>query len=329
MRALITGGFGLVGSQLAKALVERDETVVVLARRGDRASALRLEGTSDRVAVALGDIRERDAVERALSEHSIDTVFHLAGQTLVGAARDDPAATFDVNVRGTWTVLEACRAERVGRVIVASSAKVYGRGHEPPSLDDQPLEPAFAYDASKAAADVIARSYWPSHGLPVAVLRLTNVYGGGDLNRSRLVPEAVWAALAQRAAQIRSDGTPQRDYLHVDDAVSAYLALAAALEEGGARGEAFNGGAGVPRTVLEVVELVRRAAGSAVAPELGERSPAGELDREWVDHSKLTRLTGWRPTVDLETGIVRTVEWYRRFAPQPPVDDEVPSAVGR
>jgi CDP-glucose 4,6-dehydratase len=330
LKVLITGGFGLLGSWLAKALLERGDSVAVLGRHDSRPSALRMEGTIDHVAVALGDVRDRERIERVLAEHAVDTVFHLAAQTLVGAAREAPAETFDVNVHGTWSVLDACCARAVERVVVASSDKVYGPSRQLPYVEDQPLAAAYPYDASKAAADVIGRSYWRSYQLPVAVARFANVYGGGDLQPSRLIPETVWAALDERAPVIRSDGTPQRDYLYVEDAVRAYLAIAGALDSPAACGEAFNAGGGAPHAVLDVVRLVLRVAGASVEPDIrGAGTPAGELDRQYVDHAKLSQLTGWRPEVELEDGLRRTVAWYRRYAPRPPSLDGEQSAVGR
>src|SRR5204863_6277486 len=137
-----------------------------------------------------------------------------------------PISTFETNIRGSWVLLEACRHHGAERVIVASSDKAYGRHPELPYREHFALQPLYPYDVSKAATDLLARSYWHTWGLPVAVTRFANLYGGGDLNGSRLVPEAVAAALAGRPPVIRSDGTPQRDFLYVEDAVAAYLAIA-------------------------------------------------------------------------------------------------------
>ncbi len=177
-------------------------------------------------------------------------MFHLAAQTLVGTANHAPRSTFETNVRGTWMVLEACRAHGTRSVVVASSDKAYGRQAELPYRETQPLGPTFPYDVSKAAADLIARSYWHTFGLPVAVTRFANLYGGGDTNRSRLVPEAVGAALAGRAPVIRSDGSPERDFLYVEDAVAAYVAIWRAVLDGQGGGEAFNAGGGAPHRVV-------------------------------------------------------------------------------
>ena len=171
---------------------------------------------------------------------------------------------------------------------------------------------AFPYDVSKAAADLIARSYWETYGVPVAVTRFANLYGGGDVNTSRLIPEVVSAAIDGRAPIIRSDGSPERDFLYVEDAVAAYLAIAEALDGEGAAGEAFNAGAGRPHSVRDLVELICRVAGADVVPEFqGDGTPAGEIDRQFVDATKLRDLTGWAPAVDLEEGIRRTIAWYR------------------
>jgi CDP-glucose 4,6-dehydratase len=210
-------------------------------------------------------------------------------------------------------VLEACRAHGPRAVVVASSDKAYGCQEQLPYREGQPLAPTFPYDVSKAAADLIARSYWHTFGLPVAVTRFANLYGGGDTNRSRLVPEAVGAALSGRAPVIRSDGSPERDFLHVEDAVAAYLAIWQVLVDGRGGGEAFNAGGGRPHRVSDVVELICRLAGGGLAPEIrGEGTPHGEIDRQWVDAGRLAQLTGWAPAVSLEEGLRRTIAWYRQ-----------------
>jgi CDP-glucose 4,6-dehydratase len=272
-------------------------------------------GLEKHIDVVVGDVCAEGLVARVLTEYGIESVFHLAAQTIVGTARRHPLSTFETNIRGAWTVLEACRLQGIQRVIVASSDKAYGPGAVLPCREDAALAPRHPYEVSKAATDLLARSYWYTWGLPVAVTRFANVYGGGDTNGSRLVPEAVTAALSGRPPVIRSDGTPERDFLYVEDAVAAYLALWEAL--GGPRpdavtGEAFNAGGGEPVAVRDVVELVCRLAGSGVVPEIrGRGTPEGEIDRQWVDYSKLRTLSGWEPRVNLPDGLRRTIEWYR------------------
>jgi CDP-glucose 4,6-dehydratase len=309
----VTGAYGMLGSWLVRALLDAGARVTVLRRDQVNASPLVLDGLEERCTVVRGDVVDAALMDRALGEHEIDSVFHLAAQTIVGTANRSPASTFDANIRGTWTLLEACRHHGVARTVVAASDKAYGPHDELPYREDFALQPRHPYDVSKACTDLIARSYWHTYGLPVAVTRFANIYGGGDLNRSRLIPEAVAAVLAGRAPVIRSDGSPERDFLYVEDAVAAYLAIAGALDgDAPARGEAFNAGGDVPHSVAEVVGLVCRVAGSDVEPDIrGTGTPAGEIDRQYVDSTKLRELTGWAPAVGLEDGLRRTIEWYR------------------
>lgn len=311
---LVTGAHGLLGSWLVRALLDEGARVVVIRRDEPAVTALALMGLEKRISTVAGDICSPGLIERALSEYEVESVFHLAAQTLVGTAHRAPVPTFETNIRGTWLLLEACRVQGVESVIVASSDKAYGPTERLPYREDQALAPRFPYDVSKAAADLIARSYWDTYRLPVAVTRFANLYGGGDLNRSRLVPEAIGAALAGRAPVIRSDGSPERDFLYVEDAVAAYLALWRALLGGQGRGEAFNAGGGRSHRVGDVVSLICRLAGTELRPEIhGRGVPHGEIDRQWVDATRLRELTGWRPAVGLEEGLRRSLDWYRRY----------------
>jgi CDP-glucose 4,6-dehydratase len=312
--ALVTGGRGFVGAWLCRLLVERGERVIVLDRAGagGRPSTLSLLGIEGDVTMVEADLLDAAMLRRTLAQEQVGSVFHLAAQTIVGDAAGVPSQTFEVNVRGTWSLLEACRVHGAPRVVVASSDKAYGAHDELPYREHFALRPTATYEASKAAADLIARTYWHAYGLPVAVTRFANVYGGGDTNFSRLVPEAVSAALDGRAPVLRSDGSPQRDFLSVEDAARAYVAIADALDRDEARGEAFNAGGGRPHPVREVVELVARLAGTGVRPEIrGTGNPAGEIDRQYVDTSKIREATGWEPEVELEDGLGRTIGWYR------------------
>jgi CDP-glucose 4,6-dehydratase len=309
----VTGAYGLLGSWLVRALVVRGDRVVVLQRDRAPRAALLLEGVEDALDVVYGDLNDDGLLTRALGEYEVDTVFHLAAQTIVGTANRSPLGTFESNIRGTWTLLEACRLHGAHRVVVAASDKAYGASATLPYTEEMALEPRYPYDVSKAATDLVARSYWHTFGLPVAVTRFANLYGGGDLNRSRLIPEAIGAALAGRAPVIRSDGSPERDFLYVEDAVEAYLLLADALDsDDGARGQAFNAGGGAPHAVRDVVARICALAGTDVQPDVrGSGTPDGEIDRQYVDASKLRALTGWLPRVDLDEGLRRTIAWYR------------------
>jgi CDP-glucose 4,6-dehydratase len=315
-RALVTGGHGFAASHLARTLLERGDAVTVLDLGTPPVSGLALQGIAGQVELVQADLRDERRVGATVDSSEFDVVFHLAAQTLVGPANADPTATFETNVRGTWTLLEACRRFDVPAVVVASSDKAYGPSEELPYREEMALRPASPYEASKAAADAIALSYWPAYGLPVAVSRFANIYGGGDLNFSRLVPEAVVAVLEGRRPRIRSDGSPERDLLYVEDAVAAYLAIEHAVGAGGpAAGEAFNAGGERPHSVAEVLEAVAELSGSGLEPEYqGTGNPAGEIDRQYVDSAKLRGLTGWRPEVELSDGLARTLEWYRRHS---------------
>ena len=308
----VTGAYGLLGSSLVKALLETGAEVTVLKRDSVVRSALILEGTEKRVNVVHGDVCDPGLMARALSEYEVDTVFHLAAQTLVDTAKASPVSTFETNIRGTWTLLDACRQLGGIRAVVAASDKAYGAHDSLPYREDFALQPRYPYDVSKAATDLIARSYWHTYEVPVAVTRFANLYGGGDLNFSRLVPETVSAILCGRRPVIRSDGTLERDFIYVEDAVAAYLAIAELLESGRASGEAFNAGSDRPHSVLDVVSTLCRVAGSHVEPDIrGTGVPAVEIRRQYVDSTKLRELTGWTPRFELESGLARTVDWYR------------------
>jgi CDP-glucose 4,6-dehydratase len=316
--ALVTGGHGFAASWLVKEMLERGERVRVLDRPAPRltdvgtprVSALGLHGIAGEVEHCETDLRDGEGISRAVA--GTDSVFHLGAQTIVGNAQSSPRDTFEVNVLGTWNVMEACREHGVGRVVFASSDKAYGASEQLPYREDFPLRAVHTYDASKAAADILARSYWHSYGVPVAVTRFANLYGGGDLNFTRLIPEAVSAVLDGRRPVIRSDGTPERDFLYVEDAARAYLAIAAALDDGAARGEAFNAGGGEPHSVAEVLGLIAEVAGIELEPEIrGSGNPEGEIERQYVDSSKLQEMTGWEPEIDLREGLARTIDWYR------------------
>jgi CDP-glucose 4,6-dehydratase len=309
----VTGAYGMLGAWLVGALLQRGERVVVLKRDRTVGSALETEGLEARCHVVHGDVADEALMARVVAEEEVGTIFHLAAQTIVGAARTSPASTFHTNIKGTWAVMEAARLAGARRVVVAASDKAYGSHDALPYTEDMALQPAFPYDVSKAATDLIARSYWHTYGLPVATTRFANLYGGGDLNPSRLIPELIAAALDGRAPHIRSDGTPERDYLYVEDAVAAYLAIADALDDpaAGARGEAFNAGGGRPVSVREVVDTLGRAIG---APLQATYDPAktipGEISRQYVDVAKIARVCGWAPRVGLEEGLRRTYDWY-------------------
>jgi CDP-glucose 4,6-dehydratase len=315
--AFVTGADGFIGSWLTERLLDEGAQVVILKRDRPALSRLRIEGIEDRCDVALGDLSDHTALLRVLNEYGVTCVFHLAAQAIVAVANRSPLSTFETNVRGTYNLLEAARlAPTVERVVVASSDKAYGEHEQLPYREDAKLQPRFPYDTSKAAADLIARSYAETYELPVAVTRFANVYGGGDFNFSRLVPETARAILAGQQPVIRSDGSPERDFIYAADAVDAYLAIAEGLRDEPNRGLAFNAGAGRPWPVLEIVGTMLEVAGSDLEPDVrGTGTPSGEIDRQYLDSTLINERLGWQPKWSLRDGLSETFAWYAKTLP--------------
>lgn len=312
---LVTGAAGFVGTWLCRALLEREARVVALVRGEDGASPF--ADVAPRLIVVRGDLGDLPLLLRILARYEVGIVFHLGAETLVGPARRDPAGVFESNIRGTWNLLEACRRNgRVEAVVTASSDKAYGFHGEAPYTEETPLEGLFPYDVSKACADRLAACYHATYGLPVAVTRCGNLYGGGDLHWSRLVPGTVRSALRGERPVIRSDGKRVRDYLYVEDAVDGYLRLAASLrEDPSLAGEAFNLSGEAPMTVLEVARRVLKAAGrSDLEPRVLDLPEARyEIPAQRLCARKAREQLGWRPNTGIEEGLRRTVEWYRAW----------------
>jgi len=288
--------------------------VVALRRDVDPEARFRTEGIEERCTVALADLTDHDALVRVLNEHEVGEVFHLAAQTIVGTANRSPLSTWEANVRGTYSLLEACRTLGiVRRVVVASSDKAYGHHDALPYREDSALEPRYPYDVSKACTDLIARCYARTYDLRVAVTRFANVYGPGDLNWSRIVPDSARALARGERPVIRSDGTPERDYLYVEDAVDAYMAVAASLDRPELSGRAWNAGWGTAISVLELVRRLVEVSGRQLEPEVhGVGTPHGEIDRQFLDSTAIREELGWVPRWDLDRGLRATWEWYKR-----------------
>ena len=313
---LVTGATGLVGGWLVKALAAAGADVVCLIRDGAPQSELARSGLGARVKIVGGDITDQALLERALGEYEVDTVIHLAAQTIVGIANRNPVSTFEANIRGTWCLLEACRrSPRVRGVVVASSDKAYGDQETLPYDEATPLEGRHPYDVSKSCADLLSLAYAKSYGLPVTVTRCGNFYGGGDLNWNRIVPGTIRSVLRGQRPVIRSDGSFVRDYFYVEDGALAYLLLAQALAQDSAqdpavRGEAFNFSNELQVTVLELVGKILALMGSDLAPDV--RGEAGnEIKHQYLSAAKARRVLDWAPLWTLDQGLERTVAWYR------------------
>lgn len=313
---LITGATGFVGSWLTKALVERGANVIIFVRDHVPATPLKYMGIYNKVgAAASGDITVYNSIRRVFNEYEIDTCFHLAAQTIVGVANRSPVPTFETNIKGTWNILEAARnSETIKRVVVASTDKVYGEPKELPITEQHPLLAAYPYDASKACMERLCGVFVATYGLPIVITRCCNIYGGGDLNFSRIIPGTIRSVLFNERPIIRSDGSPVRDFIHVDDVVSAYITSADSLAKEGVLGEAFNFGSNAPIDVLSLVKKIIEISGKALEPEiLGKGAPKAEISRQYLSNEKANRILGWEPRVGLEEGLRRTIEWYATF----------------
>ena len=313
-RVLVTGATGLVGAWLTRDLLAEGADVVALARDWDPQSELIRSGDVTRCTVVNGVVEDLSTVTRALNHYSCDTLFHLAAQTQVGAAWRDPFETYESNVRGTYTVLEACRrlGTQVQRIVVASSDKAYGDAAELPYTENTRLDAKYPYDTSKLCTDFITRSYVVTYGLPATIARCGNIYGGGDLNWDRIVPGTIRWLLANERPIIRSNGKLTRDYIYVKEVVAAYKALADHVHRPEVKGEAFNFSAEKPLNVLEIVEAVTKAMGSKLTPDVRNTAVA-EIKDQYLDSSRAKADLGWKSSWTLATALGETVDWYKAF----------------
>jgi len=292
--AFVTGGTGFVGAHVARMLVEQGARIVCLQRDAVRANSLDLFDLRRRVTVVNGSVEDFTLMDRVVVEYEVEAVFHLAAQAIVGAANRSPLSTFEANIRGTYSLLEACRRnETVKRVVVASSDKAYGSHDRLPYREDDPLLGLFPYDASKACADIIARSFAHTYKTPVAVSRFANIYGPGDVNLSRIIPGTIVSVLRDEAPIIRSDGTPIREFVYVDDVARGYLLLAEKIDD--VTGEAFNFGAGEPVQMLDLVNRIIKLAGKEgqIEPRVMlQRKIEREIDAQYLSADKAEARLG-------------------------------------
>lgn len=311
---LVTGATGLLGSWVVPELVRRGAHVVALVRDGVPRSLLVRDGWLDRITTVRGSLTDDGLLLRAFSEYSIATVFHLGAQTLVGVAKTDPVGTLEANVRGTWILLDAARRAGVGQVLVASSDKAYGDSANLPYREDHPLQGRFPYDVSKSCTDLVTTMFARTFGLRTAIVRCGNLFGGGDLNFSRLIPGAIEATLAGEPFLIRSDGKFVRDFLYVEDAAEAYLTLAEKLAgDDSLVGEAFNFGLEMRPTMLELVEKILAMMGRPDLRPVVQNIASAEIREQYLDAGKARARLGWKPRHGMDEGLRRTIEWYRGF----------------
>jgi CDP-glucose 4,6-dehydratase len=309
----VTGGSGLVGGWLVGRLVDAGAQVVCLIRDWEPQCALLSGVLLQRITVVRGDCRDQRLLERILGEYEIDSVIHLAAQTIVGIANRNPISTFETNIGGTWALLEACRrSPLVRQIVLASSDKAYGDQETLPYDESTPLQGRHPYDVSKSCGDLIAQMYAATYGLPVVITRCGNFFGGGDRNFNRLVPGTIRSVIRGERPVIRSDGQYVRDYFYVEDGAAAYMLLTARLaEQRSLTGSAFNFSNEIQLSVLELVQKILALMGSRLEPDI-RNDATGEIRRQYLSSEKARRVLGWTPQFSLEDGLRRTIEWYRR-----------------
>lgn len=315
-----------MGGWLVRELLQAEAEVVLLVRDETPRSMIVRDGSIERCIRVRGDLKERNTIRRALLEHEVDTVFHLAAQPIVGVAKLDPAGTLEANVEGTWNVLEAARNSPVKQIAVASSDKAYGSSPRLPYDESFPLEGRFPYDCSKSCADLITTMYATTYNLPVCVVRCANLYGGGDLNFNRVIPGAIQSTLRGEPFVIRSDGKFIRDFLYVRDAALGYMLVAEKLAaDRSLIGEAFNLSLELRLTVIEMVDLVLRLMGREDLYPVILNQASSEIREQYMLSEKARKRLNWQPVYSLEEGLAETIAWYRDFLAGSPAQPAVAS----
>lgn len=313
-RVFVTGASGLVGGWLVEALLAQKADVVILLRDWVPGSRLIHSKLLEKTTIIRGDLSDTKLLERVLAEYEVQSVIHLAAQTIVPIANKNPLSTFESNIAGTWNLLEACRhVQSISSVVVASSDKAYGDADHLPYQENMPLKAVYPYDVSKACADMISLSYAKSFNMPVAITRCGNFFGGGDLNWNRIIPGTIRSIIRNQAPIIRSDGSLIRDYIYVEDAVHAYMTLSEALTKNpDLKGEAFNFSNESQMNVLQLTSSIITKLGSALQPVIQGQNH-GEIQAQYLDSSKAIQQLGWTPKFGLEEGLGKTIAWYKEY----------------
>ena len=311
---LVTGACGFLGAWLSKELVKQGATVTALDLEFNSMSNFRLLRLEKKTNIVVGSIAKYDLVERALNRYDIDTCFHLGAQAIVPVANRAPIETFKSNIEGTWNLLEASRKlGTVERIIVASSDKAYGEHETLPYTENAPLKGMHPYDVSKSCTDLISQTYFHTYGLPVSIARCGNIYGGGDAHFSRIVPGTIKSALSGQQPIIRSDGTPVRDYIYVDDVVEGYITIAEKMKNKDVVGQAFNFGTNKPLSVKEIVLKILNTCGKQdLKPKILAKS-SGEIKKQYLSSDKAKKVLGWSQKTSIDAGLKPTVKWYSKF----------------
>jgi len=310
----ITGCTGLLGSCLTQDLVACGANVIGLIRDQVPASNLNRAKTVERINAVRGQVEDYPLLERILNEYEVDTVFHLAAQTIVGIANRNPLSTFEANIKGTWCLLEACRRNpTVKRIVIASSDKAYGDQEHLPYDESTPLQGMHPYDVSKSCADLISQAYSNTYGLPVCITRCGNFYGGGDLNWNRIVPGTIRSVLIGERPVIRSDGSYIRDYFYIKDGVEAYKLLAEKMDTLNIHGQGFNFSNEIQVSVLDITRLVLKLMQREDLEPLILNQVKGEIKHQYLSAQKSKTVLGWKAKYSLEQSLQETIAWYKDF----------------
>ncbi len=311
---LITGASGFLGSYLTEKLSNLGANIVAIVRDQIPKSRLFYEHINQSISIVNGDINEYSLIERTINEYETEIVFHLAAQTIVQIANRSPLSTFESNIKGSWNIFEACRnSETVERLLVASSDKAYGQKKKLPYFETDTLDAKHPYDISKAITDMLAQGYHHTYGLPVGITRCGNLYGGGDLNFNRVVPQTIRSTLFNQNPEIRSDGTFLRDYFYVEDAADSYIILAENLIEKGLQGNVFNFGTGNPISVLDIVNKIISISGNSSLKPIIKNTAKGEIKDQYLSCEKAAKTFNWKPAHSLEEGLKKSFKWYKKW----------------
>lgn len=313
INVLVTGADGFIGSHVANALMDKKADVVTIIRDIKKRNNLDILNLRDKITVVHGDLVDLEACRRTINEYDIEFCFHIAAQAIVGHANKSPLSTFESNIKGTWNILEACRLSKtIKGLVIASSDKAYGQQKKLPYTEESPLNGYYPYDASKACAEILARCYYMTYGVPLAITRNANTYGPADMNLSRIIPDVITNLLRNQQPIIRSDGTPERDYMYIKDAVNAYLTLASNLNRKDVEGEAFNFGTGKPISVLDVYTKIIKLMGKNIKPKILGKAE-NEIDRQYLSIEKAKKILKWQPKHSIDEGLKETIAWYKTF----------------
>ncbi|MCK4666242.1 GDP-mannose 4,6-dehydratase [Candidatus Dependentiae bacterium] len=310
---LVTGAGGFVGSNLCKHFFELGANVVGMVRDLDEIKNLKLFNIDSKINIVIGNLVDKEFLYRVLQKYNINSVYHLAAQVVVSIANEGPLSTFESNIRGTYMLLEAIRIYgKVKRVVIASSDKSYGIHKKLPYKEDFPLQPHFPYDVSKASADMIAKSYFYAYKMPIVITRFANIFGPGQLHFSAIIPDTMMSILNNNDPVIRSDGTPERDFLYVKDVVRIYEILGRNLQNKKLHGEVFNAGHGKPIKILDLVNTILKVIKSDLKPVIkGKHKPKLEIDRQYLDSTKIKKVLGYKHKYSIAEGLLETYKWYK------------------